>query len=74
MPLNNEEQQGTNEDGSKSEEYCTYCYENGKFADEGISVEEKVAKNIEIAKSMGMDENEAKEMANNIIPKLKRWK
>ena len=30
---------GTNNDGSKSHKYCSYCYENGIFSFEG-SVEE----------------------------------
>jgi hypothetical protein len=37
-------------------------------------MEEKINKNIEIAKKIGMPEEKAREMANNIIPKLKRWK
>lgn len=32
MPLKKDpEQGGTNADGSKSGEYCSYCYKNGKF-------------------------------------------
>lgn len=65
---------GTNIDGSKNEEYCHYCYVDGKFTDEGITVQEKIDKNIELAKKMGMPEEKAREMANNVIPKLKRWK
>ncbi len=37
-------------------------------------MEEKISKNIELAKRMGMPEEQAREIANNIIPKLKRWK
>lgn len=65
---------GTSIDGSKNEEYCHYCYVDGKFTDEGITVQEKIDKNIELAKKMGMPEEKAREMANNVIPKLKRWK
>jgi len=64
---------GTNTDGSKNEEYCHFCYKEGRFTDEGITVEEKINKNIEMATKMGMPEEKAREMANNIIPKLKRW-
>ena len=73
MPIQKDEQHGTNEDGSKSNEYCVYCYKNGKFTDEGITMEQKIQKNIEIAKKMGMPEDKAKEMANSVIPRLKRW-
>ncbi|MDR1792909.1 MAG: zinc ribbon domain-containing protein [Bacteroidales bacterium] len=41
MPLdkrtNNE---GTNADGSKSEKFCMYCYQNGVLAGEGMTVDE----------------------------------
>ncbi len=74
MPMQKNEDFGTNTDGTKNEEYCHYCYTDGKFTDEGITMEEKINKNIEIAKKMGMPEEKAREMANNIIPKLKRWK
>ena len=73
MPLEREEQSGTEEDGSRSKEYCIFCYKSGKFTDEGITMEEKIEKNIEIAKKMGMDEKKAREMAESTIPKLRRW-
>lgn len=31
MPLTSNEVCGTNADGSLSADYCTYCYQNGKF-------------------------------------------
>ena len=30
---------GTNSDGNKNNEYCKFCFQNGKFTDEGISFE-----------------------------------
>ena len=73
MPMQKNEDFGTNADGSKSEEYCRFCYRKGRFTDEGITMEEKIKKNTEMATKMGMAEEKAREMANNIIPKLKRW-
>jgi hypothetical protein len=73
MPIQKEQDFGTNSSGSKNGEYCNFCFKNGKFVDEGITMEQKIKKNIEIAKKMGIPEEKAKEMANNIIPKLKRW-
>ena len=32
MPLSSAEVLGTNADGSLNEEYCTYCYQHGDFA------------------------------------------
>ena len=74
MPLQKEEDFGTNENGSKNNEFCHFCFQNGRFTDEGITMDEKIEKNINIAMNMGISEDKAKEMANNTIPNLKRWK
>jgi hypothetical protein len=75
MPLNNDENKGTESDGTLSQEYCKFCYQNGSFTDEGTTLEEKIEKNVRIAvDKMGMDEDEARSMASNVLPNLKRWK
>jgi hypothetical protein len=74
MPLQKEGDFGTNSGGSKSEEYCFHCFQNGKFLDEGITLQEKINKNVKFAVQMGMSEQEARKMASNVLPKLKRWK
>jgi hypothetical protein len=73
MPMD-EKDFGTEKDGTKNKEYCHFCFILGKFTDEGITMDEKIRKNIEIAKSMGMPEEKAKALAESTIPKLKRWK
>ena len=40
MPMT-EELYGSNKDGSKNEDYCIYCYENGEFTAD-ISMEEMI--------------------------------
>lgn len=66
---------GTNADNSISDKYCSFCFKDGKFLDEGISLQEKIYKNIQIAVSrMGIAESKAREMAESIIPHLERWK
>ena len=74
MPLQNEDDFGTNENGSRNSNYCRFCFQRGRFTDDGITMEEKIEKNIEIAKSMGMSEETARQMATMTIPRLKRWK
>ncbi|WP_167958738.1 zinc ribbon domain-containing protein [Anaerosporobacter faecicola] len=75
MPMTEEEQFGTNADGTKNEEYCKYCYSNGSFGkDETLEemiescapfmVQEGDCKTIE----------EAKEMLKEYLPTLKRWR
>ena len=73
MPLTKDEDFGTNKDKSKSEEYCFHCFQEGKFLDEGITLQEKIDKNVKFGVQMGMLESMARHMSENIMPKLKRW-
>lgn len=74
MPMISVPDFGTNTDGSQNEEYCKYCFQDGDFKDQGISLKQKIEKNILIAVQMGMKEDEARDMANEILPTLKRWR
>jgi hypothetical protein len=74
MPMITVPDFGTNSDGSSNDEYCKYCFQEGAFKDQGISVEQKIEKNILIAVEMGMQESDARKMANAILPNLKRWR
>ncbi len=41
MPLDKDPQGGgTNADGSKTEKYCSYCYQNGEFTVKDCTVKE----------------------------------
>lgn len=73
MPLEKDEYFGTNSDGSKSQEYCFHCFQEGKFLDEGISLQGKIDKNVKFAIQIGMSELTARQMAEEILPQLKRW-
>jgi len=74
MPMNDKADHGTTTEGGYHDEYCKYCFQNGRFVDEGITMKEKIEKNISIAVSMGMDERKATDLAHSTIPRLKRWK
>lgn len=73
MPLRRDNDRGTNADHSKNEEYCFHCFQDGKFLDEGITLQEKIEKNIKFGVQMGMPEDMARNMCETILPKLKRW-
>lgn len=73
MPLEQTDNLGTNKDKSMNYEYCKFCFQHGQFTDESITLEQKIQKNISIAKQMGIKEEEARQLAENILPKLKRW-
>ena len=74
MPCQKPDDYGTNQDGSKSKEYCFHCFQKGRFLDEGITLQEKIEKNIAFGVRMGMDEATARQMCETILPMLKRWK
>ena len=47
MPLDKDPQKGgTNLDKSRSDKYCSFCFQDGKFVDDGITLQQKIAKNI----------------------------
>jgi hypothetical protein len=73
MPLASETDLGTNQDQTKSEEYCFHCFKDGKFLDQGITLQGKIEKNIKFGIQMGMQEDEARQMCESILPNLKRW-
>ena len=73
MPLNKEENWGTNEDNSKTQEYCKFCFQDGKFSDLNLTMEKVIEKSVELSKKLWMPEDKAREIANNTIPNLKRW-
>ena len=74
MPMKQDGDFGTNRKGSKSKEYYMFCFKEGQFTDEGITLVQKIEKNIMIAKGMGISEDQAKRMAEKVIPTLKRWR
>lgn len=75
MPLNMDPGKGgTSSDKSKSDKYCSFCFQDGKFVDEGTTLQGKIEKNIQIAVKMGMSESKARELAETVLPTLERWK
>lgn len=75
MPLKETSDFGSNEDGSKSQEYCRHCFQAGKFSDEHASMKDFINSQVNKAVSLfGMTEDEARKMASSTIPGLKRWR
>ena len=73
MPMMKPEDFGTNEDNSQNKDYCTYCYQEGKFTWNG-NLQEMIDKLVSMHDQMGIGEEDARKMANENLPKLKRWK
>ena len=72
MPLDRPEMMGTEKDGSKSKEYCTYCYQNGSFLNPNMTLEEMKTLVKEQMEKMKIDTNIIN-MAVSSLPNLKRW-
>ena len=75
MPMEKEEQFGTNADGSKNEDYCVYCYKNGAFTS-NVDMDGMIdfCVPIMVAEDSKMTEESARKMLKDFFPTLKRWK
>ena len=70
---------GTNADGSKNEDYCMYCYKDGKFLqdctmDEMIEYCTQFLDEVNKQMPKPMTKEEYKQMMRGFFPMLKRWK
>ena len=76
MPMNTSEcaEYGTEKDGSKSTDYCSYCYKDGAFTSND-TMEQMVEACIPYAIEGGAFKNadEARAGMLESYPKLKRW-
>jgi radical SAM superfamily enzyme len=73
MPLESEDQFGTNSDGSVNSDYCIYCYKDGQFIDD-MTLEEYIEANVQYAEQANMTKDEMREHCEKVFPTLKRWK
>lgn len=73
MPIESNEQLGTNIDGSINDDYCKYCYVNGAFIDD-VSTEEYIEMCSKYGEQAGMTNDEMKKHCSKLFPGLKRWK
>ena len=65
---------GSEADGTLSTEYCSFCYQNGKFTEPDQSVEEMVRSSVEfMTANLGFSHEEATQLSNNVIRRLRRW-
>ena len=75
MPIDKAELFGTNKDGTRSNEYCTYCFQNGKFTEPELTMQKMIDKCVSLMVQKNiMAEADARELMAGTIPNLKRWK
>ena len=73
MPLSRDEQGGgTNADGTRSAEYCSHCFRQGKFTEPNLTATEMVAKVQALLSSRNMPPAVVQKLAGT-IPSLRRW-
>lgn len=79
MPLPTDDLLGTNADGSKNEEYCVYCYQNGAYVQD-CTMDEMIDHCVQFLDEFNKDsgapftKEEAIAGMKEFFPKLKRWK
>ena len=79
MILETDSDRGTKSDGSRSEEYCAFCYQQGKFVHD-IAMEEMIEHNLkdldQWSESVGLNlsEQEARAQLMEFLPTLRRWR
>lgn len=74
MPLQKDEDFGTNQGGGKNEEYCVYCFKDGEFTAD-LNMEQMIAFCAEHVEEWGMDltKDQAIAQMREHFPTLKRW-
>ncbi|WNY27532.1 zinc ribbon domain-containing protein [Methanolapillus ohkumae] len=76
MPMGDtDEMYGKNADGSKSKDYCAYCFEDGKFtADVSMADMIEICVPHMVTFNPDMTADAARKMMQEYYPHLKRWK
>lgn len=72
MPLAEDKDHGTNADGSKSEDYCVYCFKEGAFLSDD-TMEQMIESCVPHMVSDTMTAEQAREQMQQNFPSLKRW-
>ena len=75
MPMFPGTEYGTEADGSHSADYCSHCYQNGRFVGD-MTMEEMITfcAPFMARTTPGMTEEAATVQMRRFFPQLKRWK
>ena len=75
MPIPDAALHGTEADGSKSADFCKYCYEHGDFTAKGVTMDEFIEATAQMkADALGISREEAVSLMATLLPHLKRWR
>lgn len=79
MPMNRASLCGTNADGTINEDYCVYCYRDGRFLRD-LKLEQLIEINLQYLDDLNArtgrrwTRKQASEYMRESMPKLKRWR
>ena len=75
MELDQAELAGTEANGEKSQDYCIYCYKEGKFTqpDATLDVMINISAEVWADKDPNVTVEQAKAQLRKKLPVLKRW-
>ena len=75
MPMPDEALHGTEADGSPSEHYCKWCYQEGDFTAKDVDMDEFIEATAQMeADAMGISREEAVSLMATLLSHLDRWK
>lgn len=75
MPIPDAEIHGTEADGSKSDDFCKYCYQNGDFVAKDVNMDEYIEATADMeAEALGISREDAVSLMGTLLPHLKRWR
>jgi len=72
MPIDNIENRGTEKDGSKSNLYCKYCYQDGDFTNPDMTLAQMKCIVLTQMHKLNLPDNIIQQSLKN-LPHLKRW-
>lgn len=74
MPLAHRYDFGTNSAGGRVNDYCHYCYDGGQFTDPSLTADQMIEQSADfLVRQTCMTGEEARLLAAETIPQLKRW-
>ena|ERR1700722_283676 len=72
LPMENMEDRGNEKDGSKSNIYCKYCYQDGEFTEPDMTLDQMMYIAETEMKKQDLPEIIIQH-SMNMLPRLKRW-
>lgn len=75
MPMTRPEDFGTDETGTRVNDYCHYCYASGAFTEPNVTMQQMLNRCVAIlATREHMPEEQAHALLSGTLPTLKRWR